>query len=832
MFSSASVRVRRRAGDDADAETQTVGRKKVATGRRPAWLDGLAQRPGSESADSADSSEQPGDRPRTLVQSERHAVALVGGMPAEASALVAQAQADGRSVAGGSSAQHAFVATAGECIVWAYGGAAQRLQLAHDAGAAAPVVVLVRAAGGVAGVLACGGRRLRYWADAQQSERFVEADAGVRGDMVVRGVQVQTHGVALATAGGRLLHVTLGDMLAVRAAGGLLDRVARLLGDASGAVGLAAGRAEAVVLARGRVQRWAVSRAHGARAAGAEEVACSGDAVDVAVADGTCVLLRDGMRVGVAGPGEAPRWLKRGVHGWARLAAAGGALFVVHACGVLAVVVADGRVAYEAAVALRPDDAVLGFGVACTDGGAALDVVCRSAGVLRVSVDVARALAYVPADGDAEHVRACAAQLEQAVVYGGPACPLSLGVDAADAAHVQPAALAVARRLAEGGGGCVDVAADVRVRFGRVHRLAEVLEEHALMPRIDGAARVALCSVAEQLAAAAGLWALAQHADAQPLADAAAAELLAARGVQAADAVRQLVRRQASLAGDLVCTACLRADADPGCALSAARLAAAVLQPALAYRAQHAALYALPHDTPCTWWTATPQLAAALAALADRLFVLCGPQARATPLPGDLADCRLRTLHDAEVASAVRYAEHDALGEPAQCLADVGALALRAADRAAGGVRARLLVMLAAAGLPATARALADELADMPALATLLLAAPRPGASSAEHVRLMLRRHGQPFALALFAVCALRRAWATLLRLPRLLPALPMDAWLADYLRSAPAAHVAWVHYLASREHDAAKAQLLSAARDADVGRARVLLSLAKLAAH
>ncbi|KAJ1732085.1 hypothetical protein LPJ61_002210 [Coemansia biformis] len=468
----------------------------------------------------------------------------------------------------------AFVATAAECSVWAYGnnGSAGRVhRLAMPDGITeAPVVALVEVADASdVGALVCSATgQLRYWDRVAfglgGTERFRSGAIalGDTGDRCVQATEVLPGLVVVATAQGRLFRVILGDameldaqLLGRGARGGVLGRVSSLLGAVGDTTeealaGIACGtRAdlrhsrELFVLTRTRLAKWVVSRSQAERREYSVDVvrlisqAASSDAdvhvLDVAAthAGDACVLAmvrrggRERLAVAMlrsgrpAEPDVVGLWTLAhvpadGVPAGARvvLPDGGPAIFVVLRQTVLAAVVATAGVVFEAPVTLRADARVLAHG---SESGAAM-LLCAGAGVLRVGVDVARVLSAAPqAQPSAE--RECQSQLEQAVFFGSTCSPLAfpLASQAADGdAALEAAALRVSQAILDNTSHFItdrmDLGAHLRERHQRARAVMQAISSCGLAERLSGAARLQLCEHAEKLAAAAALW---EHQD-------------------------------------------------------------------------------------------------------------------------------------------------------------------------------------------------------------------------------------------------------------------------------------------------------------------------------
>ncbi|KAJ2818470.1 hypothetical protein GGI24_005086, partial [Coemansia furcata] len=315
----------------------------------------------------------------------------------------------------------------------------------------------------------------------------------------------------------------------------------------------------------------------------------------------------------------------------------------------------------------------------------------------------------------------------------------------------------------------------------------------------------------------------------------------------------------------------------------ASRIAAAVLQSALAYRFQHARLYAVADPTP-ERWTEHPAIADLLVDRLEASYALCRDlsahhckalyeRITATALPGDERpnDQALRIFDDAVSVShasldgddddALRplanAADEDPHTSPLALLCDtidqIGPLAnlcfrvfvdriarLTAANSANAHdviqrydtLRPRFLLCLVPLGRAPVAFRLAEEYRDLASLVTLVFVA--DPANAAAHLRRYVDRFSKDFADTLFAFYERRAAWASLLHTQDD----QFDAWLKDYidLRTeeephAPLAQYGWIHDVKVADFSAAATRLAHAGLYAEeVDHAQTMLSLSKLA--
>ncbi|KAJ2711120.1 hypothetical protein H4R19_003399, partial [Coemansia spiralis] len=472
------------AGESASAGALGAAARKQARSAADTQAPGARQQPHEASARPSGPAGDAAPGERVLLCGDKHTVVEVAALPDAAWRQVAAASARGLPLAAGlsSAGPFAFVATPTECGVWAYGhsgvtGRVHRLETAASSDEA-PIVALaaVGDASDVGALVCTPSGQLRYWDRVAfglgGTERFRSGAIalGDTGDRCAQATEVLQGLLVVATAQGRLFRVVLDDSteldpqpLGRGTYGGVLGRVSSLLGatgdTADGVlVGIACGsRAdlrhsrELLVLTRTRLSKWVVSRSQAERreysmdivraltlAAGGSE---SVRVLDVAAthAGDACVLAatrrggREQLAVALLRSGRASEpdvigmWPfscvpADGVPAQARLVLPDGgpALLVVLRTTVVAAVVTAAGIAFEAQVTLSAETPVLAQGAMSGAG----TLLCAGAGVLRVSVDVARVLGAAPqAQPSAE--RECQTQLEQAVFFDCAGSPLA-----------------------------------------------------------------------------------------------------------------------------------------------------------------------------------------------------------------------------------------------------------------------------------------------------------------------------------------------------------------------------------------------------------------------
>ncbi|KAJ2629057.1 hypothetical protein GGF44_004348, partial [Coemansia sp. RSA 1694] len=558
-----------------------------------------------------------------------------------------------------------------------------------------------------------------------------------------------------------------------------------------------------------------------------------------------------------------------------RLVVPGGgpAAFVVLGQAVVAVSLEEGA-AFEEAVTLRSGDCVLAACAESADleGDQRVLLACRRAGILRMA-----AAAQGPASRSECAGGPQQAQLEQAVFFGHDAArnPLAFAI-ASDAAGadlaLQAAALRVSHAILDGSSRFVadrlDVGALLHERLRRAHAVAQVLADNGLAAKLSAAARAQLCANAEKLAAAQALWDLQNAAWArtgpalQLLANLAAAflESSAQQHTQPKDPLRHFFRLHCAAIGDLLALMHRRlpaltralavspAGVKDGQVVSyeASRIAA-VLQPALAYRFQHASLYAV-GDPAHERWTEHPAITDLLVDRLEASYSLCRDlsashcqalydRIAATALPGDeRSNSHALSIFDDAVSvshaslssddddESLRLLVSDASDDPhasplalmRETIDQIGPLAnlcfrvfvdriarLAASDSAAAhdlserydALRPRYLLCLVPLGRAPVAFRLAEEYRDLASLVTLVFVA--DPANAAAHLRRYVGRFSKDFADTLLAFYERRAAWASLLHTQDD----KFDSWLKDYidLRIAedphgPLAQVGWIH--------------------------------------
>ncbi|KAJ2110284.1 hypothetical protein IW146_005970 [Coemansia sp. RSA 922] len=572
---------------------------------------------------------------------------------------------------------------------------------------------------------------------------------------------------------------------------------------------------------------------------------------------------------------------------------------------------------FEEAVKLRYGDCVLAA-TAIDDQQAesCILLACRRAGILRMAATARQVPDSGMVDADTRIGRPQQEQIEQAVFFGSDAArnPLAFAItsDASGLdAPLQAAALRVSHAILDGSSRFVadrlDIGALLRERLRRAHAVAQALADNGLTDKLSPAARAQLCANVEKLAAAQSLWDLQNAAWAragpamQLLANLAAAflETSGQQQQQSKDPLRLFFRLHCAAIGDLLVLMHRRLPAltralavSPSgvkdgqmVSYEASRIAAAVLQPALAYRFQNARLYAVGDPAP-ERWTEHPAIADMLVDRLEASYNLCRDlsahhfqalyeRITATALPGDerpdhhalgVFDDAVSVSHvslspDEEEEDALRplasAADDDPYASPLALLREtidqIGPLAnlcfrvfvdriarLAAASSAASddlaqrydALRPRYLLCLVPLGRAPVAFRLAEEYRDLPTLVTLVFVADPTNAAA--HLRRYVERFSKDFADTLLAFYERRAAWASLLHTQDE----KFDVWLKDYidLRSAedpraPLSKLGWIHDVKVADFSAAAVRLVRAGLVAEeVSDAQTMLSLSKLA--
>ncbi|KAJ2062337.1 hypothetical protein GGI17_002455 [Coemansia sp. S146] len=599
--------------------------------------------------------------------------------------------------------------------------------------------------------------------------------------------------------------------------------------------------------------------------------------------------------------------------------AGGPVMFVAFDQAVVAAALPAPGSSFEEAVKLRYGDCVLAAtAIGDQQAESCILLACRCAGILRMTATARQVPDSGMTDADTRIGGPQQEQIEQAVFFGSDAArnPLAFAITS-DApgldAHLQAAALRVSHAILDGSSRFVadrlDIGALLRERLRRAHAVTQALADNGLADKLSSAARSQLCSNVEKLAAAQSLWDLQNAAWArtgpamQLLANLAAAflETSGQQQHQSKDPLRLFFRLHCAAIGDLLVLMHRRLPAltralavspsgvKDGQVVSyeASRIAAAVLQPALAYRFQHARLYAVDDPAP-ERWTEHPTIADMLADRLEASYNLCRDlsahhcqalyeRITATALPGDerpndhalaIFDDAVSVSHvslspddDDDDAAALRplanAVDDDPYTSPLALLREtidqIGPLAnlcfrvfvdriarLAAASSATAhdlaqrydALRPRFLLCLVPLGRAPVAFRLAEEYRDLPSLVTLVFVA--DPANAAAHLRRYVERYSKDFADTLLAFYERRAAWASLLHTQDD----KFDAWLKDYidLRTAedphgPLSKFGWIHDVKVADYSAAAARLVRAGLDAEeVDDAQTLLSLSKLA--
>ncbi|KAJ2493258.1 hypothetical protein IWW37_000721 [Coemansia sp. RSA 2050] len=596
--------------------------------------------------------------------------------------------------------------------------------------------------------------------------------------------------------------------------------------------------------------------------------------------------------------------------------AGGSAVFVALDQAVVAAALPVLGSSFEETVTLRYGDSVLAA-AAIDDQQAESSVLlaCRRAGILRMAAAVRQGPDSEINDADTRVGGPQQEQIEQAVFFGSDAArnPLSFSItsDSLDLdPHLQAAALRVSHAIVDGSSRFVpdrlDIGALLRERFRRAHAVTQALADNGLAEKLSSAARAQLCANVEKLAAAQSLWDLQNAAWArtgpamQLLANLAAAflESTGQQQQQSRDPLRLFFRLHCAAIGDLLALMHRRLPAltralaiSPSGAkdsqivsYEASRITTAVLQPALAYRFQHARLYAVGDPAP-ERWTEHPAIADLLVDRLEASYILCRDlsaqhcqalyeRITATALPGDehsnghaldIYDDAVSISHvdlssnddDDTLRSLANAADDDPHVSPLALLREtidqIGPLAnlcfrvfvdriarLTAASSVIthdiiqryDALRPRFLLCLVPLGRAPVAFRLAEEYRDLASLVTLVFVA--DPANAAAHLRRYVERFSKDFADTLFAFYERRSAWASLLHSQDD----RFDLWLKEYIDMriaedphGPLAAYSWIHDIKIADFSAVATRLVSAARKAeDVDQAQTMLSLSKLA--
>ncbi|KAJ2079187.1 hypothetical protein H4R24_003962 [Coemansia sp. RSA 988] len=968
--------------------------------------------------DWADTSANQANGQRTLLRGEKHAVFGVAGFPEAVRQQVAAAELRGAAVTAGldSIGRFAYVATAAECSVWTYDGAASAINRVHRlvlpdrtslAETDSPLVVLVAAGDEQTdvGVVVCStSGQLRYWDRVAfglgGTDRFLSHTIELNdvADQCCRIAEVYTGLVVVGTTKGRLFRVTLlsaqgTPQLDVRALCGgparvgVFGRVSSLLGGNAGTptaaeaddtlIALAGGgrteirhSRELLVLTRARLAKWVVSRTHPerliysidiVRALAAAAPGADAAALDVSVMSSgdICVLAAlqtpsaaRRLQVAIAvlrssrvstEPEVVHLWPLRldydgalGHNGVERprlaLPNGGPVMYVVFHRAVAALVVTASGFAFEETMLFRPSDPLLGIATTPRFPHALqepsenrLVLVCRSAGIISISVDAAKVLgtapSALPGPDAAVHrspsatspARDFQAQVEQAVFFGdGPHNPLSFaiashapGVDAA----LETAALRVSQAILDNTSHFIvdrlDLGAHLRERLRYAQAVMQFISDAGLSDKLSLGTRAHLCFHAEKLAAASALWDhqnelwARPHGSAPQLLANLVASFLDSVGLQGRDALRVFFRQHVAAVGDLLVfmhrnlPALRRAleNSETGrhdsqlISFEANRILLRILQPALAFRFQNAALYGREHPPPSAW-SEHPAILDLLILRLEDSYKLCRDlsgsycssiyeriENSALPNDEDPADHsrRLSIFDDAVSTSHAslppavapdeesRLSDHgdDPYASPLMLLretidqmAPLANLCFRVfVNRIAylqsasptdahevasryDAVRSRFLMCLVPLARAPIAFRLAEEYHDLASLVVLVFTADRENA--AVHLRRYVQRFGREFATALLAYYERRQAWASLLYTHDADVAICLKEYVDQKTAAdphGPMTQIGWIHDVKVRDFGSAAAKLARAGRDSqEVDQARTMLSLSKLA--
>ncbi|KAJ2610775.1 hypothetical protein H4S08_003466 [Coemansia sp. RSA 1365] len=347
----------------------------------------------------------------------------------------------------------------------------------------------------------------------------------------------------------------------------------------------------------------------------------------------------------------------------------GPAMYVVFRRAVSVLVATSSGFAFEETVSFRPGDSVLGIAAAPRfpyalqePSESRLALVCQSAGVLSITVDIAKvlgsAVAALPGldavvrrpstvSGSAQGFQA---QIEQAVFFGGGSHnPLLFeitsqvaGVDSA----LEIAVLHVSQAILDNTSHFIvdrlDLGAHLSERLRRIQAVMLFISDAGLTEKLSVETRSQLCSNAEKLAAASELWdyqnALwARTRDSAPqLLVNLVASFLDSVGLQGRDALRMFFRQHVASVGDLLVfmhrnLPALRRvleDSESGrhnsqiISFEANRIVLRILQPALSFRFQNAELYQC-KDSPLSAWTEHSSILDLLALRLEASYKLC-----------------------------------------------------------------------------------------------------------------------------------------------------------------------------------------------------------------
>ncbi|PIA14908.1 hypothetical protein COEREDRAFT_98484 [Coemansia reversa NRRL 1564] len=347
----------------------------------------------------------------------------------------------------------------------------------------------------------------------------------------------------------------------------------------------------------------------------------------------------------------------------------GPAMYVVFRRAVSVLVVASSGVAFEEVVSFRPGNPVLGFSAASRfphtlqePSETRLALVCQSAGVLSITVNIAKVLgsaATTLPDSDAAvcrpstvvgSARGFQLQIEQAVFFGGGSNnPLSFeitsqaaGVDLA----LETAVLHISQAILDNTSHFIvdrlDLGAHLSERLRRIQAVMLFISKAGLTDKLSVETRSQLCSHAEKLAAASELWNYQntlwarQRGSAPQLLANLATSFLDSVGIQGRDALRMFFRQHVASVGDLLVfmhrnlPVLRRAleNSESGrhdsqiISFEANRIVLQTLQPALSYRFQNAELYQC-KGSPLLTWTEHPAILDLLALRLEASYKLC-----------------------------------------------------------------------------------------------------------------------------------------------------------------------------------------------------------------
>ncbi|KAJ2319549.1 hypothetical protein IWW52_001907 [Coemansia sp. RSA 2704] len=514
-------------------------------------------------------------------------------------------------------------------------------------------------------------------------------------------------------------------------------------------------------------------------------------------------------------------------------------------------------------------------------------------------------------------------QIEQAVFFGvgNTHNPLSFTITS-HAAGVDPAletaALRVSQSILDNTSHFIvdrlDLGAHLNERLRRAQAVMQFVADSGLAAKLSRETRVHLCAHAEKLAAAATLWeyqndiwAKKAGAASQLLAN-LVASFLESVGLQTRDSLRSFFRQHVAAVGDVLVfmhrnlPALRRAlnGSESGrhdsqlVSYEANRIVVAVLQSAMMFRFQNAALYdvdCLPELAAASErWTEHPAIIDLLVQRLEGSYRLCREisgqhcasvyeRISATTLPSDedpgdanrslsIFDDAVSISHPCLPDAADTHSNEEArmrlgsddpyvsslalLRETIDQIGPLANLCFRAfVDRitllqATGAsdaaelvrrydaARPRYLLCLVPLARASVAYRLAEEYQDLATLVTLVFTT--DSGNAVMQLRRYSERFGRPFADTLFAYYDKRQAWASLLDTQDA----SFDAWLKEYIDQrmaadphGPMAQIGWIHDVKMDDFGAAAAKLARAGRDSlDVDQARTMLSLSKLAFH